>query len=134
MEANYFIILLWVLPYNDMNQPWAYMCCPSWTHLPPLSPSHPSGSSQCTSPEHPVSCTEPGLVISFTYDNERVTGRKARGFQTEEIDCKCQTFFSLLSGRRKRTSNIFFPSLYKVKRRFLLKYCVAIMTLGFTWS
>ena len=29
--------------------------------LPPPSPSHPSGSSQCTSPEHPVSCIEPGL-------------------------------------------------------------------------
>ena len=36
--------------------------------LPPLSPYHPSGSSQCTSPKHPVSCIEPGLVIHFTYD------------------------------------------------------------------
>ena len=25
--------------------------------------------------------------------SERVTGRKARGPQTEEIGCKCQTFF-----------------------------------------
>ena len=25
---------------------------------PPPSPSHPSGSSQCTSPEHPVSCVK----------------------------------------------------------------------------
>ena len=38
---------------------------------------------------------------------ERVTGRKARGLQMEEIACKCQTFLSLLSGRRKQTSNIF---------------------------
>ena len=37
--------------------------------LPPPSPSHPSGSSQCTSPEHSVSCMEPGLAIYFTYDN-----------------------------------------------------------------
>ena len=36
--------------------------------LPPPSPSHPSGSSQCTSPEHPVSCIKPGLAIRFTYD------------------------------------------------------------------
>ena len=64
---------------------------------------------------------------------ERVTGRMARGLQREEIACKCQTFLSLLSSRRKQTSNIF-PSLYKFKRRFLLKYCVAIMTPGFTWS
>ena len=36
--------------------------------VPPTSPYHPSGSSQCTSPEHPVSCIEPGLEIHFTYD------------------------------------------------------------------
>ena len=30
--------------------------------LPPPSPSHPSGSSQCTSPKHPVSCIKPGLA------------------------------------------------------------------------
>ena len=44
----------------------------------------------------------------------------------EEIGCKCQIFLSLLSGRRKQTSDIFFPSLCKFKSRFLLKYCVAI--------
>jgi len=36
-------------------------------------PSHPSGSFQCTSPEHPVSCIEPGLAIYFTYDNIQVS-------------------------------------------------------------
>ena len=36
-----------------MNQPWIYMLSPSRTPLPPPSPSYPSGSSQCTSPEHP---------------------------------------------------------------------------------
>ena len=30
-------------------------------HLLPPSPSHPSGPSQCTGPERPVSCIEPGL-------------------------------------------------------------------------
>ena len=54
MEANYFTIL--VLPYIDMDLPWVYMCSPSWTPLPPPSPYHPSGSSQCTGPKHPVSC------------------------------------------------------------------------------
>ena len=49
----YFIIIFCLfLPYIDMNQPCIYMCSPSWTPLPPPSPSHPSGSSQCTSPEH----------------------------------------------------------------------------------
>ena len=36
--------------------------------LPPPFPSHPSGSSQYTIPEHLVSCIEPGLEIHFTYD------------------------------------------------------------------
>ena len=62
-----------VLPYIDLNLPWVYLCSPSWTPLPPPSPSHPSGSSQCTSPEHPVSYIEPGLVIYFTYDNLHVS-------------------------------------------------------------
>ena len=52
-----------------MNLPWVYLCSPSWSPLPPPSPSHPSGSSQCTSPEHLVSCIEPGLAIHFLYDN-----------------------------------------------------------------
>ena len=36
--------------------------------------------------------------------------------------------------RQEETNVIFFPSLYKFKRRFLLKFCVAIMTPGFTWT
>ena len=63
--------------------------------------------------------------LVMIHDLERVTGRKARGLQTEEIGCKCQTFLSVLSGRRKQTSDIYFSSLYKFKRRFLLTCCVA---------
>ena len=51
---------------NESTQ--VYMCSPSWTLLPSPSPYHPSASSQCTSPKHPVSCIEPGLVIHFIYD------------------------------------------------------------------
>ena len=51
-----------------MNPPQVYMCSPSWTLLPPPSPYHPSGSSQCTSPKHPVSCIEPGLAARFLHD------------------------------------------------------------------
>ena len=57
-----------VLPYINMNPPRVYTCFPSWTPLPPPSPYHPSGSSQCTSPKLPVSCIEPGLAIHFLYD------------------------------------------------------------------
>ena len=35
-----------------MNQPWIYMYSPSRSPLPPASPPNPSGSSQCTRPEH----------------------------------------------------------------------------------
>ena len=73
MEANYFTILWWFLPYIDMNQQWVYMCSPSWPSLPPPSSSHPSGLSQCTIFECPVSCIKPGLAIYFTYDNIHVS-------------------------------------------------------------
>ena len=51
-----------------MNPPRVYTGSPSWIPLQSPYPYHPSGSSQCTSPEHPVSCFEPGLAIRFTYD------------------------------------------------------------------
>ena len=51
-----------------MNLPWVYRCSPSWSPLPTPSPYHPSGSSQCTSPKHPVFCIKPGLAIRFLYD------------------------------------------------------------------
>ena len=61
-------IIVLVLPNIKMNPPQVYMCSPSWTLLPPPSPYPPSGSSQCTSPKHPVSCIEPGLATCFIYD------------------------------------------------------------------
>ena len=60
--------ILLVLPYINMNPPQVYMSSPSRTLLPPLSPYHPSGSSQRTSPKHPVSCIEPGLATRSIYD------------------------------------------------------------------
>ena len=71
LEANYNAVVVFAI--LDMNLPRVYTCAPSWTPLPPPSPSHPSGSSQCTSPEHPVSCIEPELAICFTYDNIHVS-------------------------------------------------------------
>ena len=41
---------------------------PILSPLPTSLPYHPSGSSECTSPKHPVSCIEPGLAIRFLYD------------------------------------------------------------------
>ena len=72
----YFYCLLYntvlVLPYIDMNPPQVYMSSQPWTPLPSPSPYHLSGSSQCTSPKHPVSCIEPRLVICFLHDSIHV--------------------------------------------------------------
>ena len=57
-----------VLPNIEINPPQVYPCSPAWTLLPPPSPYSPSGSSQCTSPKHPVSCIEPGLATRFIHD------------------------------------------------------------------
>ena len=62
-----------VLPYIDMNPPQVYMNSQLWTPLPPPSPYHLSGSSQCTSPKHPVSCIEPRLAIRFLHDSIHVS-------------------------------------------------------------
>ena len=62
-----------VLPYIDMDLLWVYTWSPSGAPFPPPSPSHPSGSSQCSSPEYSLSCIEPGLAILFTYDNIHVS-------------------------------------------------------------
>ena len=45
-----------------------YTCVPHPEPSSLLPPYHPSGSSQCTSPKHPVSCIEPGLVNCFIYN------------------------------------------------------------------
>ena len=58
---------------GHMNQPWVYMCFPSWPSLPRPSPSNLLGSSQCTSSEPPASCIEPGLAIYYTYDNIHIS-------------------------------------------------------------
>ena len=73
MEASYFTVLYWFCH----TLTWIRHGCTCVPHpeppFSPPSPSHPSGSSQCTSPEHPVLCIEPGLVIHFTYDNTHIS-------------------------------------------------------------
>ena len=54
----------------------------------------------------------------------------------EEIDSKYQKIFYLSLKRQEETNytcQIFFPpSIYKIKRRFLLKFYIAMMTPGST--
>ena len=62
----YFLTLQYCIGFAiyQHDPPQVYTCSPSWTLLPPPSPYHPSGSSQCTCPKHPVSCIE---LISKIY-------------------------------------------------------------------
>ena len=72
----YFILLfntVLVLPYINMNLPRVYMSSQSWTPLLPPSPYHLSGSSQCTSPKHAVSCIGHRLVIRILHDSIHVS-------------------------------------------------------------
>ena len=74
---NWRLIILQYCIGFAIHQQWVHHRCTCVPHpeppLPPPSPYHPSGSPQCTSPEHPVSCIKPGLVIHFTYDNIHVS-------------------------------------------------------------
>ena len=74
---NFYYFLLYntvlALPYIKMNPPRVYMSSQFWTLLPPPSPYHLSGSSQCTSPKHPVSCMEPRLAIRFLHDSIHIS-------------------------------------------------------------
>ena len=71
--------------------------------------SHGSDDKEC-----PCNAGDPGLMPRLERspgDGERVTGRKAKGLQIEEIGCKCQTFFiSPLSSRKKQTTSVRFFS------------------------
>ena len=58
-----------VLPNIKTNPPQVYMCSPSWALLPPPSPHHPSGSSQCTSPKHRVSCFLYSPTLTSIHDH-----------------------------------------------------------------
>ena len=112
--SNFFFLLyniVLILPYINMNLPQVYMCSPSRTLLPPPSPYHPSGSSQCTSPKHPVSCIEPGLatcsISTGSLGSQRhpgkfpkVPGRRRgkRGFPAAPRERPRESFFNASRG------------------------------------
>ena len=54
---------------------------------------HDIGSSQCTSPEHPVSCIEPGLVICFTYYNIHVSMLFSQVIPPSPSPTECKILF-----------------------------------------
>ena len=105
-----------VLPYINMNPPWVFTCSPSRNPLPPPSPYHPSGSSQCTSPKQPVSCIEPGLVICFIYDILHVSMPFSQIIPPSPFPTESKrllyTSVSLLLSRIQGIITIFLNSIY----------------------
>ena len=82
---------------------------------PPSSlPYHPSGSSQCTSPKHPVSCIEPGLETRFIlYMFQRPSSKSSHPLPLPPSPKKCsihQCLFCCLVYRGIVT--IFLNSIY----------------------
>ena len=65
------IVVVFAMPWHESAR--GVLVTPSRSPVLPPSPSHPSGLSQCTGFECPVSCIELGLVIYFTYGNIHVS-------------------------------------------------------------
>ena len=122
-----------ILPYIDMNLPLVYMCSPFWTRLPHPSPYHPSGSSQCTSPEHPISCIKPGLAIRFTYDNMHVSMPFSQIILPSPSPTESKRLFytsvSLLLLAYRVIITIFLNSIYMCYYTVLVVFFLAYFTL-----
>ena len=69
LNFYFYFILLTILYWFWHTLTWICHGC-SWAPkheppLPPPTPHHPSGSSQCTSPKHPAFCIKHRLAIRF---------------------------------------------------------------------
>ena len=97
LEDNYFIILLWFLPFISMKKPLVYMCAPILNPLPSPSPLHLSTLYQSTSSACSASCIEHELVIYFTFDNINVSMLLSQIIppSPSSIDSKCLFFTSV---------------------------------------
>ena len=101
-----------------MDPPQVYMCSPSWTLLPPPSSYPPSGSSQCTSPKHPVSCIKPGLATRFIHDIIHVSSCQGLlcydSYSAISVSFYCWTFVKDDSSQKwkdRHKSSVFLTSL-----------------------
>ena len=101
--------------------------------LPPPFPYHLSGSSQCTSPKHPVSCIKPRLAIRFLHDSIHVS----------------MPFSQIIppSPSPTESKRLFYTSVYLLLSRiegyhyhfskfhiFVLVYCIGVFLSGFLHS
>ena len=126
-------IIVLVLPTIKMNPPQVYMCSPSWTLLPPPSPYHPSGSSQCTSSKHPVWCIKPGLASRFIHDILHVSMPFSQIFPPSLFPIESIRLFytsvSLLLSRTPGYCYHFLNSIYMRYYTVLVFFLLAYFTL-----
>ena len=132
----YFILLyntVLVLAYIDMNPPWVYMSSQTWTPLPPPNPHHPSGSSPCTSPKHPVSCIEHRLAIHFLHASIHVSVPFSQIIppspSPSESKSPFYTSVSLLLSRIQ--GHHYHLSKFHI---YVLVYCIGVFLSGFLYS
>ena len=126
-------IIVLVLPNIKMNPPQVYMHSPSWTLLPPPSPFPPSGSSQCTSPKHPVSCIEPGLATRFTHDILHVSMPFSQIFPpSPSLTESIRLFYTSVSLLLSRTQGYCYHlSKFHI---YALVYCIGVFLSGLLHS
>jgi len=121
-------IIVLVLPNIKMNPPQVYTCSPSWTLLPP-----PSGSSQGTSPKHPVSCIEPGLASRFIHDILHVSMLFSQIFPPSPSPSESiRLFYTSLSLLLSRTQGYCYHlSKFHI---YALVYCIGVFPSGLLHS
>ena len=115
-----------------MNPPQVYLWSPSWTLLPPPSPYHPSGSSQCTSPKHPVSCIKPGLASHFIHDILHVSMLFSQIFPPSPSPSESiRLFYTLLSLLLSHTQGYCYHlSKFHI---YALVYCIGVFVIDDSW-
>jgi len=100
---------------------------------PPPSPYHPSGSSQCTSPKHPVSCIEPGLAARFIHDILHVSMPVSQIFPPSPSPTESIRLFSIsVSLLLSRTQGYCYHlSKFHI---YALVYCIGVFPSGLLHS
>ena len=97
---------------------------------PPSSlPYHLSGSSQCTSPKHPVSCVKPGLVIRFIYDIHVSYHSPKSSHPLPQSPKDCSIHLSLLLSRKQ--GYCYHLSKFHI---YALVYCIGVFLFGLLHS
>src|SRR5574337_1685870 len=93
----------------------------------------PSGSSQCTSPKHPVSCIEPGLASRFIHDTLHVSMPFSQIFPPSPSPTEStRLFYTSVSLLLSRTPGYcYHPSKFHI---YALVYCISVFPSGLLHS